>query len=105
MRLPRYRRHASRASVKKSVIQSDRPMTVNLAVCGRFLYHNYVRYLGAAGVLGRFYYSHRLGTTARQLGLSEAVAKNVWLKEYLIQLHGKVAKARKVQVLAPLYVD
>jgi len=80
-------------------------MKVNLAVCGRFHYHNYARYLAEAGVLERFYYSHRLSTTAECLGLPDSTALNVWLKEYLIQFHGKLLKGRMVADLTPIYAN
>ena len=80
-------------------------MKVNLAVCGRFHYHNYARYLAGAGVLERFYYSHRRSTTPKSLGLSDHTGRNIWLKEYLIQSHGKLTKGRLIAALTPIYAN
>lgn len=62
-------------------------MKVNLAVCGKFHYGNYARYVERAGLLNQFIYSHRLGTDAAALGVPQDKLVNVWLKEYLFNLH------------------
>jgi len=80
-------------------------MKVNIAVCGRFHYHNYVRYLSALGILNRFYYSHRIGNGADQLGIAGSQAVNVWPKEYLVQFHGRLFRGRLMEEMAPFYGD
>lgn len=92
------------ASAANSV-ESDpaRQPKVNIAVCGRFHYHNYVRYLDQAGLLNRFYYSHKLSTDAANLEIQCDRAINLWPKEYLIRLHGRLTRGRLMLEFAPLY--
>jgi glycosyltransferase involved in cell wall biosynthesis len=78
-------------------------MKVNVAVCGRFHYHNYVGFLARRGILNRFYYSHRLTTNAARLGIEEQQAVNAWPKEYLIRAHGRLLRGRLMEETAPLY--
>ena len=78
-------------------------MKVNVAVCGRFHYHNYVRFLEQAGFLSRFYYSHSLATSAARLGIASDRAVNCWTKEYLLRLHGMLMRQWLVPQLYPLY--
>jgi glycosyltransferase involved in cell wall biosynthesis len=78
---------------------------VNIAVCGRFHYHNYVRFVQQAGALHRFYYSHRRATDAANLGVANEHAINVWPKEYLVRLHGMLMRTWMMPQLAPLYGD
>lgn len=59
------------------------PPRVNLAVCGVFHYRKYVGELSSRGCLVDFFYSHRLRTTARSLGIASGRAVNLWGKEYL----------------------
>ena len=67
-------------------------MTVNLAVCGRFHYGNYVRFLETTGVLNQFYYAGRLSLNGRSLGIPESRAVNGFFKEYAVYLHGRFFK-------------
>jgi glycosyltransferase involved in cell wall biosynthesis len=78
-------------------------MLVNVAVSGRFHYHNYVRYLEQAGVLNRFYYSHKLNTTAAVLGIDKAHAVNGFVKEYLTHLHLRMVNLRGIETARPFY--
>jgi glycosyltransferase involved in cell wall biosynthesis len=78
---------------------------VNIAVCGRFHFHNYIRYLEQAGVLNRFYYSHKRSTGAANLGIRANHAVNLWAKEYLVHLHGRLTKGRLLPELSPFYAD
>lgn len=78
-------------------------MRVNLAVCGRYHYHNYARYLDQAGVLSRFYYSHRRTTDAASLGIAPARTINLWPKEYLIHGHGMLTQGWMMHECAPVY--
>lgn len=65
-------------------------MKVNIAVCGRFHYGNYIRYLQEYGVLERFYYSHRISRGSTAFGVASERLVNLWLKEYLVHLHGRL---------------
>jgi glycosyltransferase involved in cell wall biosynthesis len=78
---------------------------LNLAVCGRFHYHNYIRHVDQAGLLNRFYYSHSLRTTSASLGIAPDRAVNCWPKEYLIRLHGMLTRGWLILQLAPCYAD
>jgi glycosyltransferase involved in cell wall biosynthesis len=76
---------------------------VNIAVSGKFHYHNYIRYVDQAGLLNRFYYSHSLGTSAKHLGIAPDRAVNCWPKEYLVRLHGMLTRGWLIPQFAPLY--
>jgi glycosyltransferase involved in cell wall biosynthesis len=78
-------------------------MKINLAVCGKFHYHNYIRYVSERGLLNRFYYSHRRATNHKFLGLERQQAINVWLKEYLLGIHNRVLRGRYELQMAPFY--
>jgi glycosyltransferase involved in cell wall biosynthesis len=78
---------------------------VNLAVCGKFHYHNYVRYLEQANLLGRFYYSHRFSTNAAALKISQEHAVNLWVKQYTLEAHDRITRGWLVHELAPWYGD
>ena len=78
---------------------------VNVAVSGRFHLHNYIRYLDQAGLLNRFYYSHKRSTDATKLGIQRNRAVNLWPKEYLVHLHGKLTKGRLLSRFTPYYAD
>jgi glycosyltransferase involved in cell wall biosynthesis len=78
---------------------------INIAVCGRFHYHNYVRYVQQAGLLNSFYYAHRRATDAASLGVAPGRAVNLWPKEYLIRLHGMLLRNWMMPQFAPLYGD
>lgn len=72
---------------------------VNIAVCGRFHYHHYVSYIDKAGALGRFYYAHRVSTDASFLQIDARRAVNIWIKEYLIHCHNRLAPKLPVAAL------
>jgi glycosyltransferase involved in cell wall biosynthesis len=76
---------------------------VNVAVCGRFHYHNYVSYLAEAGLLNRFYYSHRVAKHLPWLATASDRAINCWPKEYLVRLHGMLTKGWLLPEFAPIY--
>jgi glycosyltransferase involved in cell wall biosynthesis len=78
-------------------------LNLTVAVCGKFHYHNYVRYLDQAGLLNRFYYSHNIYTSAARLGIAPERAVNCWPKEYLIRLHAMLTRGWLVPQLAPVY--
>ncbi|MBN8704497.1 MAG: glycosyltransferase family 4 protein [Bacteroidetes bacterium] len=78
-------------------------MKINLAVCGKFHHANYVRFLSEAGVLNRFYYSHKWSTNAELLGIKPAEAVNLWMKEYLLHSHIRIFNQRMANFFYPLY--
>jgi glycosyltransferase involved in cell wall biosynthesis len=80
-------------------------MKVNLAVCGRFHYHNYVRHLAKLETLNRFYYSHKFGTDSAALGIRKEQAVNIWTKEYLLGIHSRLAGGRLGPQMAALCAD
>ncbi len=65
-----------------------------MAVCGRFHYHNYIRFLETAGVLNRFHYAARLSVKGKNLGLPETKVVNGFLKEYAVHLHARLLGER-----------
>ena len=67
--------------------------SVNIAVCGKFHFVNYVKYLEEAEVLSRFYFSHKFDA-ASQVGVNPNRAVNIWPKEYLVQAHGRILSDR-----------
>jgi hypothetical protein len=86
-------------------IGAFRGARVNIAVCGRFHYHNYVRYVQQAGLLNRFYYAHRRATDAASLDVAPEHVVNLWPKEYLIRLHGMLMGTWMMPQFAALYGD
>jgi glycosyltransferase involved in cell wall biosynthesis len=66
---------------------------VNIAVCGKFHYCNYVKYLSDSQTLCRFYFSHKV-SAIRELGLDPSCAINIFPKEYLVQAHRRLVKDR-----------
>lgn len=80
-------------------------MKVNIAVCGRFHYHNYIKYIEQNQALHRFFYSHKLSTNSSSLSVSTEKLINVWIKEYLIRAHIKAFGYGKFDRLLPLYHD
>jgi glycosyltransferase involved in cell wall biosynthesis len=72
-----------------TAIQPANPIA-NVAVCGRFHYHNHIRFLDEAGVLNRFYYAARISVRGKQLGLPESRVVNGFLKEYAVHLHARL---------------
>jgi len=80
-------------------------MKVNVAVCGRFHYHNYVKYLASLGSLNRFYYSHKRSTGSAALGISKEQAVNLWAKEYLLGIHNRLTRGRLAREMAAWYAN
>ena len=80
-------------------------MKVNVAVCGKFHYHNYIKYLENSGVLNRFYYSHKISTNYNILGVSGKRCINLWYKEYLMYAQQKIMPQFSPAVLATLHAD
>lgn len=78
-------------------------MKVNIAVCGKFHYHNYVKYLSSYKLLNKFYYSHKLSTNSLQLEVKKNKLVNIWLKEYLLRGHLLFSDQRKAEKFFPIY--
>jgi len=78
------------------------PPQVALAVCGIFHYRKYVGELSTRGCLHDFFYSHRLGTTARSLGIRSGRTVNLWAKEYLYRGATRLAGRRGSDLVGPL---
>jgi glycosyltransferase involved in cell wall biosynthesis len=64
-------------------------MKVNIAVCGIFHYRKYIGQYSRSGQLQRFYYAHKMQTTAKTLGIDRGAACNLWLKEYAMAFAGR----------------
>jgi glycosyltransferase involved in cell wall biosynthesis len=79
--------------------------TVNLAVCGRFHYHNYVQYLHKFGFLNRFFYATRFSEKAKRLGILNESAFNGFLSAYAINLHIKLFGDRWWDTCFSVYHD
>ncbi|WP_018290107.1 glycosyltransferase family 4 protein [Verrucomicrobium sp. 3C] len=79
------------------------PPFVNLAVCGRFHFHNYVSYLADRGILNRFYYSHRIGQQILPSG--SQIAVNLWGKEYLMRACDRLLGETRTRRLLPALLD
>ena len=62
----------------------------NIAVCGRFHYHHYVRYLHQQGALNRFYHASKISVGAEALGIARSESVNLFPKEYLVHAHSRV---------------
>lgn len=77
-------------------------MKVNVAVCGRFHFGNYIARIDQAGLLERFYFSHK-PATADGLNLSPGRAVNLPLKEYLVQGHGRLFGTNCAAAAFPVY--
>ncbi|MBW2737952.1 MAG: glycosyltransferase family 4 protein [Deltaproteobacteria bacterium] len=80
-------------------------MKVNIAVCGKFHYHNYIRYLDRQDVLNRFFHSYRVSANARFLSVRKDRVVNIWIKEYLLGVHLLLFNDRCLDTLLPLYHD
>lgn len=78
------------AMQKHALILKDKAqhmLQANIAVCGRFHYNHYVKYLHALGGLNAFYHSSRVSLTAEKIGLPAGKSVNIFPKEYLVRLH------------------
>jgi glycosyltransferase involved in cell wall biosynthesis len=80
-------------------------LRVNIAVCGRFHFHNYVRYIHEQGLLGRFFYSHRLSTGARALGVPAEHLANLWVTEYAYAAHARLLGGWKLRQATAFYTE
>lgn len=78
-------------------------MKITISVCGRFHFHNYVRYLEEKEYLNAFYYSHKKNTDYNALHISKEHAYNFPFKEYMVQLQGRLFKSRGKGITYPFY--
>ncbi len=73
---------------------------INLIVCGKFHYENYVKFLDERGDLDTLYFSHKLSSFR---SVSILNRKNLFIKEYLLGLHLALLKDRFLSVAMPVY--
>jgi glycosyltransferase involved in cell wall biosynthesis len=78
-------------------------MKVNLYVPGAANLQFLVKHLEQLGVLNRFYYSHKLSTSAEKLEIPKQKAINIFIKEYLTQGHLRLFNAFGLNQCLPLY--
>jgi len=78
---------------------------VSIAVCGKFHYTNYVKFIESAGMLERFYFSHKLSTNSRSLGINRSQSVNAFIKEYLAVLHEKLLGTDSKMKFMTFYQD
>jgi glycosyltransferase involved in cell wall biosynthesis len=74
-------------------------MKVCIAIPGVFHYKNYVELLSASGILDSFIYSHKLSTV---FGPN---SRNIYIKEYLVQAHGRIFQGAYTDIFFPFYHD
>lgn len=73
---------------------------LNIAVCGKFHYPKYLKYLYEEKFLSNFYCSYKLG---ENFGIPSEKNKNRFLKEYLYNLHMRTLGERSLHEMAPFY--
>lgn len=73
---------------------------LNIAVCGKFHYPKYLRYLHQENFLENFYCSYKIGES---FGIPQEKNRNRFLKEYLYNLHMRTLGDRGLMEMAPLY--
>ncbi len=78
---------------------------VSIAVCGKFHYTNYVKFIEAAGWLQRFYFSHKLSTNSQSLGIKKDQSVNGFIKEYLAVLHETLLGTESKMKFMTFYQD
>jgi len=77
--------------------------TVNIAVSGDFQQLQLVPELNKVARLARVYYASRLSNNAKRLQISPSQAKNLFLKEYLLQFHARYLNHAFMDVIYPYY--
>jgi len=81
-------------------------MKVNIAVCGKFHYFNYIKYLCNSKEinLNRFYYSHKLNSNKILSSNDNDYIKfnNIWFKEYLLRFISIILQAETAIMVYPL---
>lgn len=73
---------------------------LNIAVCGKFHYPKYLKYLYQENFLRSFYCSCKIGAS---FGIPPEKNKNRFLKEYLYNLHMRTFGQRGLNEMAPVY--
>lgn len=73
---------------------------LNIAVCGKFHYPKYLKYLYEENFLSNFYCSYKIGAG---FGIPPRNNKNRFLKEYLYNLHMHTLGERSLHLMAPFY--
>lgn len=69
-------------------------MKVDIAVCGRFHYHKYVKYIAEVGILNKIYFSYK---RKFDFGLEKKYLKNYPIKEYLMFLNIRYLKNWRIE--------
>lgn len=69
-------------------------MKVNISVCGKFHFGNYVKFLEEKNLLNAFYYSHKFSSDYNSLGINKEHAHNYAIKEYSTYIQRKVFKLK-----------
>lgn len=77
--------------------------TVNILVSGDFKQLQLVPELAKTVRLGRVIYASRLSNSAARLQLSPSQARNLFLKEYLLQFHARYLNHAFADTIYPLY--
>ncbi|SFI08702.1 glycosyltransferase family 4 protein [Bradyrhizobium sp. Gha] len=77
--------------------------TVNIAVCGDFKQLQLVPELNKVAHLQRVYYASRLSNDATKLQIRPSQARNLFLKEYLLQFHARYLNHAFADTIYPLY--
>jgi glycosyltransferase involved in cell wall biosynthesis len=76
---------------------------VNIAVSGDFKQLQLIPELNKTARLGRVYYASRLSNNAGRLQVSPNQARNLFLKEYLLQFHARYLNHAFADVVYPWY--
>ncbi|MCK1368278.1 glycosyltransferase family 4 protein [Bradyrhizobium sp. 62] len=77
--------------------------SVNIAVCGDFKQLQLVPELNKAARLQRVYYASRVSNDAARLQIAPSQARNLFLKEYLLQFHARYLHHAFADTVYPLY--
>jgi glycosyltransferase involved in cell wall biosynthesis len=77
--------------------------SVNIAVCGNFGQLPLVPELARIADLRRVFYAARTSMDAASLGLASGQARNLFVKEYLLQAHARFLHHAKAETFYPLY--
>lgn len=75
-------------------------LRVNVAVCGRFHCHQYVKFLDQQGILEKVYFSYKRNF---DFGVEGCRQRNKWLKEYLMRFHLRFLGEAAIEFMLPVY--
>jgi len=70
-------------------------VNINICVNGTFRYPQYIREYARAGALNKYYFSHRLGTNAKSLGIRRDQSDNIWFKEYALHAGLRILRSNR----------